>query len=299
MYPKYSNFGTKIQSSKTKIAFPSQQQLCQPGIEYNMTPRPISENKDYRGSSKLRDKVALITGGDSGIGRAIAYAFAKEGAYIVISYLNEHRDAKETQARINELGGKCLLLPGDLCEEAHSDKIVNKVIQTFGHIDILVNNHAVQFPKTSILDINADQLDRTFRTNIYPFFYLTKSTLPYLPKNGSIINTTSITAYNGSKDLIDYSATKGAIVSFTRSLSLSLASKQIRVNAVAPGPIWTPLIPASFSMKKITGFGNNATMKRAGQPFELAPAYVYLASSDSNYVSGQVLHVNGGMITES
>lgn len=299
MYPRYSNCGTKTQSIKTTIAFPPEQQLCQPGMEYNMSPRPISENKDYRGSGKLRGRVALITGGDSGIGRAVAYAFAKEGAYIAISYLNEHRDAKETQERIKELGGKCLLLPGDLCEEAHSDKIVNKVIQTFGHIDILVNNHAVQFPKTSILDITAEQLDHTFRTNIYPFFYLTKAALPSLPKNSSIINTTSITAYNGSKDLIDYSATKGAIVSFTRSLALSLASKQIRVNAVAPGPIWTPLIPASFSTKKISTFGNNTTMKRAGQPFELAATYVYLASSDSNYVSGQVLHVNGGMITGS
>lgn len=299
MYPKYTNFGTKMQSSKTTIAFPPQQQLCQPGMEYNMSPRPISENKTYRGSGKLLGKVALITGGDSGIGRAVAYAFAKEGAYIAISYLNEHRDAKETQERIKKLGGKCLLLPGDLREEAHSDKLVNKVIQTFGHMDILVNNHAVQFPKNSILDITAEQLDTTFRTNIYPFFYLTKAALPSLPKNSSIINTTSITAYNGSKDLIDYSATKGAIVSFTRSLALSLASKQIRVNAVAPGPIWTPLIPASFSTKKITTFGNNTTMKRAGQPFELAATYVYLASLDSNYVSGQVLHVNGGMITES
>jgi len=299
MYPKYTNFGTKTQSSKTSIAFPPQQQLCQPGIEYTMSPRPISENKAYQGSGKLRGKVALITGGDSGIGRAVAYAFAKEEACITISYLNEHRDAKETEERIKELGGKCLLLPGDLCEESHSDKIVKKVIQIFGHIDILVNNHAVQFPKSSILDITAEQLDHTFRTNIYPFFYLTKATLPYLPKNSSIINTTSITAYNGSKDLIDYSATKGAIVSFTRSLSLSLAAKQIRVNAVAPGPIWTPLIPASFSTEKLSGFGNNTPMKRAGQPFELAPAYVYLASSDSIYVSGQVLHVNGGMITES
>jgi len=299
MYPKYTNFGTKTQSSKTTIAFPPQQQLCQPGMEYNMSPRPISENKTYRGSGKLRGKVALITGGDSGIGRAVAYAFAKESAYIAISYLNEHRDAKETQERIKELGGKCLLLPGDLREETHSDKLVNKVIQTFGHMDILVNNHAVQFPKNSILDITAEQLDTTFRTNIYPFFYLTKAALPSLPKNSSIINTASITAYNGSKDLIDYSATKGAIVSFTRSLALSLASKQIRVNAVAPGPIWTPLIPASFSTKKISTFGNNTTMKRAGQPFELAATYVYLASSDSNYVSGQVLHVNGGMITGS
>lgn len=299
MYPKYSPFGTKTQSTKIPIAFQPQQQLCQPGSEYTMSPRPISENKNYIGSEKLKGKVALITGGDSGIGRAVAYAFAKEKASIAISYLNEHHDAEETASRIKKLGGKCILLPGDLRNESHSCEIVKKVIKNFGNIDILVNNHAVQFPKTSILDITAEQLDTTFRTNIYPFFYLTKAVLPHMKQYSSIINTASITAYVGNKDLIDYSATKGAIVSFTRSLSLSLAEKQIRVNAVAPGPIWTPLIPASFSNKKISEFGNNTPMKRAGQPFELAPTYVYLASDDAVYVSGQVLHINGGIITVS
>ncbi|MCM3441790.1 SDR family oxidoreductase [Metabacillus halosaccharovorans] len=298
-YPVYPYYGQKQQTKIQPIVFPPQHQNRQPGFEYEMNPPPISEWEGYKGSGKLKNKVAIITGGDSGIGRAVAYAFAKEGAAIVIPYYNEHQDARTTKQRIEELGGKCLLFSGDLSREQTSYEVVKLAIGTFGRLDIVVNNHAVQFVQKSILDISAEQLERTFKTNIFAFFYMVKASLPYLQKGSSIINTTSVTAYEGNKTLIDYSATKGAITTFTRSLSLSLVDKGIRVNGVAPGPIWTPLIPASFSAKNVSTFGSDSEMKRPGQPFELAPAYVYLASDDSRYVTGQVLHVNGGQFRTS
>lgn len=302
MYPVYKSIGTKEKCEKVKILFPPQHQECQPGLEYLMEPRPISDNPYYRGSCKLQGKVAIITGGDSGIGRAVAYAFAKEGADIAISYLCEHKDANETKAYIEGLGRKCILIPGDLRDEEMSKIVVEKTIECFGKIDILVNNHGVQFIQNSILDITAEQLDDTFRTNVYAFFYMTKAALPHLKKGASIINTTSITAYKGEPLLIDYSATKGAVLTFTRSLSQSLISKGIRVNGVAPGPIWTPLIPASFSAEQVETFGSYTSkvpMNRAGQPFEVATSFVFLASDDSSYMSGQILHPNGGAIVGS
>ncbi|MBV4414828.1 SDR family oxidoreductase [Clostridium tyrobutyricum] len=290
----YSYLGYKTQCKQVPIAFPPQHQPVQPGLEYIMKPRPIFDNPDYIGSCKLEDKVALITGGDSGIGRAVSLAFAKEGANIVIVYFNEHKDAKETKALVEKQGRKCLLIAGDLRKESFCKKIIKDTILEFNKLDILVNNAGVQFPQNSLEDISTEQLNDTFHTNIYPLFYVTKAALPYLKCGATVINTTSITAYQGNKLLIDYSATKGAIVSFTRSLALSLVSKGIRVNGVAPGPIWTPLQPASFDANYITTFGTDTPMKRAGQPIELAPTYVYLASDDSTYVTGQVLHVNGG-----
>ncbi len=259
-----------------------------------MYPRPIFNNPEYVGSGKLKNKVALITGGDSGIGRAVSLDFAKEGADIAIVYFNEHVDATETKALIEAQGRKCILIAGDLREESFCKRIVKDTLCTFGHLDILVNNAGVQFPQDSLEDITAEQLEDTFRTNIFSMFYVTKAALPYLKKESSIINTASITAYNGAKLLIDYSATKGAIVSFTRSLALSLVSKGIRVNGVAPGPTWTPLIPSSYSAEYVSTFGLDTSMKRAGQSVELAPAYVYLASDDSTFVTGQILHVDGG-----
>ncbi|GGE29869.1 NAD(P)-dependent oxidoreductase [Marinithermofilum abyssi] len=298
-YPVYPYYGHKTECIERPVAFPPQSQDRQPGLEYLMHPRPISENPTYRGSGKLHGRTAVITGGDSGIGRAVAYAFAKEGADLVLSYLVEHRDAKETQARILQLGRRCLLIPGDLKQEAHSAKIVQQTLHTYGKIDILINNHAVQIAQKSILDITADQLDLTFRTNIYSFFYLTKAALPHMKPGSAIINTTSVTAYEGSKNMIDYSSTKGAIVTFTRSLALSLVEKGIRVNAVAPGPMWTPLTVSTFTPEEVSVFGTNVPMKRAGQPFEIAPSFVYLASDDSRYMTGQVIHPNGGIITGS
>jgi NAD(P)-dependent dehydrogenase (short-subunit alcohol dehydrogenase family) len=299
MYPQYSYFGMEEQCENVPITFPPQHQNRQPGMEYLLEPRPISENPQALGSGKLEGKVAIITGGDSGIGRAVAYAFAKEGANSAIAYLDEHRDAEETKERINELGQDCILLPGDLRNECQAYHVVEETMKCFGRLDILVNNHGVQFPQTTILDISAEQLEATFKTNIFSFFYMIKAALPHMCPHSSIINTTSVTAYQGQKYLIDYSATKGAIVSLTRSLSLSLEPEHIRVNAVAPGPIWTPLNPSSYPAEHIKNFGADTPMKRAGQPFEVAPAYLYLASDDSRYVSGQVLHVNGGTITET
>ena len=302
MYPIYKSIGTKESCKTVKVQFPPQEQKCQPGIEHIMVPRPISNNPDYVGSGRLKNKVAIITGGDSGIGRAVAYAFAKEGADVAISYLNEEVDALETKRCVESLGGKCLLIPGDLTEEEMSTTVVQKTLDCFGKIDILVNNHAVQFVQKSILDITYEQLDLTFKTNLYSYIFMIKAVLPYLKKGSSIINTTSITAYQGEPLLIDYSATKGALVSLTRSLSQSLVGDGIRVNGVAPGPIWTPLIPSSFSAEQIETFGSGTSevpMNRAGQPFEMAPSYVFLASDDSRYMSGQVLHPNGGTIVGS
>lgn len=264
-----------------------------------MQPRPISANPEYTGSGKLRGKTALITGGDSGIGRAVAIAFAKEGADVALLYYNEKTDADETCAQVEAIGRSCLAIEGDIRSEAFCREAVERATKRYAKIDILVNNAAVQFPCNSVLDISASQLENTFRVNVFSMFYLTKATLPFMKSGGAVINTTSITAYEGSRELIDYSATKGAIVSFTRSLSLSLADLGIRVNAVAPGATWTPLIPSSFPAEKAKSFGTDCPMKRAAQPFEMAPAYVYLASDESGYVSGQVLHVNGGIIVNS
>ncbi|HMM20037.1 MAG TPA: SDR family oxidoreductase [Selenomonadales bacterium] len=299
MYPKYPYWGKECKCEDQPITFPPQHQAKQPGLEYLMEPRPICENPEYTGSRKLMGKIAVITGGDSGIGRAVAIAFAKEEADVAVVYLNEDRDAEETQARIEELGRRCLLIRGDLRDEGFSCEVAGRTLDCFGKIDILIHNQAVQYPQDSILDISREQLVATFETNIFPHFYLTKAVLPHLCPGSSIISTASITAYRGSEYLIDYSATKGAIVSFTRSLSISLAPRQIRVNAVAPGPIWTPLIPSSYPAWYVETFGLETEMKRAGQPFELAPTYVYLAADDSRFVSGQVLHVNGGVITQT
>lgn len=279
--------------------FMPQHQETQPGLEALMNPRPTSENPNYSGCNKLLNKIAIITGGDSGIGKAVALAFASEGADIVIVYLNEQVDAEETKSSIEKKGRQCLALSGDLGDESFCQKVVTDTINKFGHIDILVNNAAVQYPQNSLLDITSEQLLLTFKTNIFSIFYLTKAALPHLKNGSSIINTSSITAYEGHETLLDYSATKGAIASFTRSLSLNLASEGIRVNAVAPGPVWTPLIPSSFSKEDVEKFGSNTPMGRPGQPCELAPAYVFLASEDSSYISGQVIHINGGRITES
>ncbi|HEY9851822.1 MAG TPA: SDR family oxidoreductase [Leptolyngbyaceae cyanobacterium] len=278
---------------------PPQQQEQQPGIESQMTPKPKSDDANYQGSNKLLNKVALITGGDSGIGRAIANFFAKEGADVAIVYLNENDDAQETKQIVEKQGRKCLTIAGDIGDEKFCQEAVKKTIDRFGKLDILINNAAEQHPQQSIEDISAEQLERTFRTNIFSMFFMVKAALPHLKEGSAIINTTSVTAYHGNKQLLDYSSTKGAIVAFTRSLSQSLVEKGIRVNGVAPGPIWTPLIPATFPPDKVASFGQQVPMKRAGQPEEVAPSFVFLASDDSSYMSGQILHPNGGEIVQS
>lgn len=275
---------------------PGQTQSTQPGRESEMTPRPQSEKPEHHGSGKLANKVALITGGDSGIGRAIAIAFAKEGADVAITYLNEHKDADETKAEVEKHGRRCTLLAGDVGDPQVCERWVQETLREFGHLDVLVNNAAEQHPQKSLTDISVEQLERTFRTNIFGQFFLTKAALPHLKEGSTIVNTTSVTAYRGSEQLIDYSSTKGAIVSFTRSLSKNLASKKIRVNAVAPGPIWTPLIPSTFPKEKVESFGKDVPLERPGQPEEVAPCFVFLASEDSSYMTGQVLHPNGGEV---
>lgn len=277
-----------------KKTLPPQHQNQQPGFEYLMDPRPVFDKP--KKAKKLEGKTAIITGGDSGIGRAVSVLFAKEGANVVIVYLNEHQDAEETKQYVEKEGVKCLLIAGDVGDEAFCNDVVGQASQVFPSIDILVNNAAEQHVQPSIEKITSHQLIRTFQTNIFSMFYLTKAVLPHLKKGSSIINTASITAYKGNKTLIDYSATKGAIVTFTRSLSQSLVQQGIRVNAVAPGPIWTPLIPASFAAKDVEVFGSDVPMERPGQPVEVAPSYLYLASDDSTYVTGQTIHVNGGTI---
>jgi NAD(P)-dependent dehydrogenase (short-subunit alcohol dehydrogenase family) len=278
---------------------PPQEQDRQPGIESEMTPRPRAEDPTQRGSGKLDGKVALVTGGDSGIGRAVAIAFAKEGADVAIVYLDEHDDAKETRRRVEAHGRRAVLIAGDVGDSSFCARAVQETVDQLGHLDLLVNNAAEQHPVDAPEDITDEQLERTFRTNIFSMFYLTRAALPHLSEGDAIINTTSVTAYRGSPELLDYAATKGAIVAFTRSLSQKLAERRIRVNAVAPGPIWTPLIPASFDQEKVATFGSDVPMGRAGEPEEVAPSYVFLASDDASYMTGQVLHPNGGEIVNA
>jgi len=278
---------------------PPQHQNRQPGLESDMEPRPQAEDDSYRASGKLLGKVALISGGDSGIGRAVAIAMAKEGADIAIIYLDEHEDAQETCRLVQSKGRSCLAIPGDVGDESFCQEAVLQTLGNFGRLNILVNNAAEQHPQDSICNITSEQLERTFRTNIFSYFYLCKAVLPYLKRGSVIINTTSVTAYRGSPELLDYSATKGAIVAFTRSLALALAEKGIRVNGVAPGPIWTPLIPSTFPPEKVEKFGSDVPLGRSGDPFEVAPCYVFLAARDSTYMTGQVLHPNGGEVVNA
>jgi NAD(P)-dependent dehydrogenase (short-subunit alcohol dehydrogenase family) len=279
-----------------KETLPPQQQKKQPGVESEMTPKPEADRPSHRGSGKLQDKVAIITGGDSGIGRAVAVAFAKEGADCVVAYLDEHKDAEETKRLVEEQGRRCLLVSGDIGAEQFCKQLVERAMSEFGRLDTVVNNAGEQHEQDSLEKISAAQLERTFRTNIFAMFFLTKAALPHLKEGSTIVNTTSVTAYRGSDHLIDYASTKGAIVSFTRSLSKNLAKKKIRVNGVAPGPIWTPLIPATFDAEHIKNFGADRPLGRPGQPDEVAPCYVFLASDDSSYMTGQVLHPNGGEV---
>ena len=280
----------------TPKTFPNQDQEL-PGKQHKMTPEPEVIREDYKGSDKLKDSVALITGGDSGIGRSIAVHFAREGADVAIIYLSETEDAQETQRLVEREGQTCLILKADLQHTDACQKAVEACLNKFGKLNILVNNAAVQFPKDTITDISMEDFDTTFKTNIYPYFYLSKIALEHLKENDCIINTSSVTAYRGSNHLVDYASTKGAIVSFTRSLSKQLADAKIRVNGVAPGPIWTPLIPASFD--DVSDFGKDTPLGRAGQLSEVAPAYVFLASKDASYITGQFIHINGGEIIGS
>jgi NAD(P)-dependent dehydrogenase (short-subunit alcohol dehydrogenase family) len=284
------------QEEQSGGSIPPQTQERQPGVTYEMDPMPEDHARGYKPAGKLEGKVALVTGGDSGIGRSVAVHFAKEGADIVISYLDEHADAEETKRMVESEGQKCEIIPGDIGDESICRSLVDHTVRSFGKVDVLVNNAAEQHPQSKIEDISAEQLERTFRTNIFAMFYLVKAAIPHMAEGGTIVNCASVTAYKGSAELIDYSATKGAIVAFTRSLSQNLAEKKIRVNAVAPGPIWTPLIPSTFDEEKVGSFGQNTALQRAGQPDEVAPAFVFLASSDSSYMTGQVLHPNGGEV---
>lgn len=295
---KYFNYYNDIgiENIKYKIVALEQSQNVQPGMEYVMTPRPIFDNPNYKGSNKLKDKVAIITGGDSGLGRACAVAFVKEGASVVIPYYNEHEDAQYTKEYIEKLGGECLLISGDISRKDFSKEIVDKTLERFNKIDILVNNAGVQYQTDDLLCISDEQFDRTMKVNVYGMFYLTREVLPYLKAGSSIINLSSVTTFYGEPQLIDYVTTKGGIVGFTRALARNLALKNIRVNAIAPGYFWTPLQPACWVKEKIPSLGADAAMARMAMPYELAPTFVYLASDDSSYVTGQVFHNNGGQV---
>lgn len=293
-YKYFKDYGVK--STVYDILAPAQEQDVQPGMEYEMTPRPIFDNPSYEGSGKLQGKVAIITGGDSGLGRACSIAFVKEGACVAIMYYDEDRDAKETKQYIESLGGKCILIKGDITDHCFCKKAVRKVIEEFGKIDILVNNAGVQYQKDRLEDITDEQLDWTMKVNVYGMFYMTKEVLPYLKSGSSIINLSSVTTFYGDPQLIDYVATKGAVIGFTRALARNLALKNIRVNAIAPGFFWTPLQPACWVAEKIPSLGSDAAMARGAMPYELAPTFVFLASNDSSYMTGQVIHNNGGQV---
>ena len=275
---------------------PAQEQPRQPGIEAEMEPRPEFVSPDYRACNKLESKVAIVTGGDSGIGRSVAVLYAKEGADVAISYLDEHEDAEETKRMVEEEGRRCLSFAGDIGDEAHCREIVETTVSELGRLDVLVNHAGEQHPRESFEEITSEQVERTFRTNVFSMFHMIRPALEHLPEGGAIINTTSVTAYQGNPSLIDYSATNGAIVSLTRALSQSVVERGIRVNGVAPGPVWTPLIPATFDKEKVEDFGRQTPMNRIGQPSEVGPCYVFLASDDSSFITGQVLHPNGGSV---
>jgi NAD(P)-dependent dehydrogenase (short-subunit alcohol dehydrogenase family) len=282
-------------NSKKKIR-PEQKQNKQPGAEHKMVPVPKGIDKEAKACGKMINKKVLISGGDSGIGAAAAIAFAREGADVAIIYLDEHKDAEKTKKQIEKEGRNCLLLLGDVSDQKFCKKAVKELIKNWKKIDVLVNNAAVQYPNDDFLKITSSQLEKTFRINIFSYFFLSQAALPYMEKGSSIINTTSVTAYRGSHHLIDYASTKGAIVAFTRSLAQALTDKKIRVNGVAPGPVWTPLIPSSFNKEEVAKFGSDVPMKRAAEPYEIAPSYVFLASDDSSFFTGQILHPNGGEI---
>ena len=293
----YSYYGdTGVKSTVYKILAPEQSQDVQPGMEYVMNPLPIFDNPNYIGSGKLKDKVIIITGGDSVLGRAASVAFVKEGAKVVIPYFNEDRDANDTREYLEKLGGECLLLRGDITDKKFCRKIVEKTLERFGKIDVLVNNAGVQYQQDCLENISDEQFDWTMKVNIYGMFYLTREVLPYLKSGASIINLSSVTTFYGEPQLIDYVTTKGAIVGFTRSLARNLALKNIRVNAIAPGYFWTPLQPACWVAEKIPSLGADAAMARGAMPYELAPTFVFLASDDSSYMTGQVIHNNGGQV---
>ncbi|MCS3801344.1 glucose 1-dehydrogenase [Niastella sp. OAS944] len=282
---------------KKRKVRPAQKVKKKQGKEKQMEPQPVFEKE--RDVLRLRNKTAIITGGDSGIGKAVAIAFAKEGADVVISYYEDDEDARSTAARIESIGQQCLLIPGDIGKPAHCKKIIEKTMRQFGKLNVLVNNAGIQFPQTELSAITPDQLKKTFETNIFAMFYMVQAAEEYLQEGASIINTTSVTAYRGSSHLLDYSATKGAIVSFTRSLSAYFAKLNIRVNGVAPGPVWTPLIPATFPPSHVSTFGSDTPLGRAGEPVEIASSYIFLASDESSYITGQVLHPNGGEIVNT
>ena len=275
---------------------PPQEQDRQPGLRSDMEPKPRSEMRDYRGAGKLEGQAALVTGGDSGIGRAVAIGFAKEGADVAIVYLDEHEDAKSTRALVEEQGRRCIAIAGDIGDETVCRDAVARTVEAFGKLDLLVNNAGEQHPQDRLEDISTEQMERTFRTNIFAMFHFTKAALAHLPPGAAIVNSTSVTAYRGSPHLIDYASTKGAIVAFTRSLAGNLKERDIRVNAVAPGPVWTPLIPASFPAEHVEHFGQDTFLGRPPEPDEVAPSYIFLASNDAICMTGQVLHPNGGEI---